>query len=240
MLNKLISSIILVFVLSVVLIGCDKGTVEHGNGDISSGNEAKLPSSNDAEGGATEEDNTESGNTESSGGSTEDNKDSADSVDNTGGSENDNPPTLTVGSAVGDICPTLDLEVVGSGTVNIEDHIGRVVVINLWGTWCPPCRNELPDFDRIASEYDDVIIIAAHSNSGRENAEAYVNTNFPGSKIIFAYDTANNDYWSALGGTRYYPRTVVLDKNGIITYGGDGALSYEALKYLVENAGAEE
>ena len=160
--------------------------------------------------------------------------------DNTGSNENDNPPTLTVGSAVGNLCPAIDLEQVGGGTVNIENYRGKVVVVNIWGTWCAPCKNELPDFERIASEYNDVVIIAAHSNYGRENAEAYINANFPNSNTIFAYDTANDDYWAAIGGTRYYPRTVVLDKNGVITYGGDGALSYEALKYLVENAGTEE
>ena len=245
MLNKLISSIILVFVLSVVLIGCDKGTAEHGNGDISSGDKAKLPSSNGTEGGGTEGGSTDGGSTEgdsteSSGDSTEDNKDSADSGDNTGSNENDNPPMLTVGSEVGNLCPSLDLERIGGGTVNVEDYRGKVVIVNAWGTWCPPCRNELPDFDRIASEYDDVVIIAAHSYLDSTKAESYVNTNFPNTKIIFAYDTVNDDCWSSIGGTRYYPRTVVLDKNGVITYGGDGALSYEALKYLVENAGTEE
>ena len=248
MLNKLIASIILVFVLSGVLIGCDKGTAERGNGDLPAGDESKHPSNDGTEGGGSENGGTENGGTESGGtenggteiggGSTEDNNDSADGGDNTGGNEEDNPPTLTIGSEVGNLCPALDLERVGGGTVNIENYRGKVVVVNIWGTWCPPCKEELPDFDRIASEYDDVVIIAAHSNGHRENAEVYVNTNFPDSKIVFAYDTANDDYWSAIGGVRYYPRTVVLDKNGVITYGVDGALSYESLKYLVENAGA--
>ena len=298
MLNKLIALMILVFVLSGMLIGCEKGTAESGNGDISSGEESKLPSGNSSEGGdaengdtesggtesggtegdntengntvssgtesgGTEGDNTENGNTVSSGTenggtegdntendntvsggtesgstSTDDNKDLTDIGGNAGEGEDDNSPTLTIGSAVGNLCPALDLERVGGGTVNIENYRGKVVVVNIWGTWCTPCRSELPDFERIASEYNDVVIIAAHSNSGRENAEAYINANFPNSNTIFAYDTENEDYWSAIGGTRYYPRTVVLDKNGVITYGVDGALSYEALKYLVENAGA--
>ena len=152
---------------------------------------------------------------------------------------NPEPETPTVGTSIGDLAPVLDLEKLGGGTVNTEDFAGKVVVINVWGTWCPPCRNELPDFDRIASEYDgEVVVLAVHSNSNRAAVPNYVNANFSDSKIVFAYDTPNEAYHSLIGGTVYYPRTVVLDKNGVITYADDGAISYDYLKYLVNNAGA--
>ena len=232
MLHKLIASLILVFVLSLSLLSCGNGESVSTESDIPSGDKGKLPSDNVADGngsesntGAGSESDTDSGST--NGGKVTDND-----------TESDNP-ILTVGSEVGNLCPSLDLERIGGGTVNVEDYRGKVVIVNAWGTWCPPCRNELPDFDRIASEYDDVVIIAAHSYFDSAKAESYVNTNFPNTKIIFAYDTVNDDCWSSIGGVRYYPRTVVLDKNGVITFSRDGAISYEALKQVVENAGAE-
>ena len=139
-------------------------------------------------------------------------------------------PLPEIGSRVGDLCPSLDLEGLGGETVNIEDYRGKIVVINIWGTWCPPCRAELPDFDRVAAEYDgEVVVVAVHSYYNRSQCPSYVNTNFPNSKIVFAYDTSADEYHSLVGGTVYYPRTVILDKNGVITYGDDGAVSYEFL-----------
>jgi thiol-disulfide isomerase/thioredoxin len=135
----------------------------------------------------------------------------------------------------------MTLTTVDGGTVSSADFPGKVVVINVWGTWCPPCRNELPDFDRIATEYDgEVVILAVHSNSGKSNAPSFINANFPDSKIVFAYDTPEESYHSLIGGTVYYPRTVILDKEGVITYADDGAISYSYLKQLVTEAGAEK
>ena len=145
-----------------------------------------------------------------------------------------------LGTDIGNLAPTMSLVKLDGGAVNTADFAGKVVVINVWGTWCPPCRNELPDFDRIASEYDgEVVVLAVHSNSGRNNVPGYVETNFPDSKIVFAYDTVSDDYHALIGGTIYYPRTVILDERGVITYAADGAISYDYLKYLVNNAGAD-
>ena len=46
--------------------------------------------------------------------------------------------------------------------VNIEDYDGKVVVLNFWATWCPPCRAEMPGIDRLAGEMggDDLEVLA--------------------------------------------------------------------------------
>ena len=151
-------------------------------------------------------------------------------------------PQLTeVGTDIGDLCPTFDLTNIYGNTVNTEQFLGKVVVINVWGTWCSPCRTELPYFDRIASEYsDDVVVLAVHSSYNNAVLRSYVSSYFPVTRIIFAYDTALDEYYSLIGGTVYYPRTVILDKNGVITYADDGAVSYEFLANQVELAGAEK
>ena len=133
-------------------------------------------------------------------------------------------------------CPEYPLELLdGSGSVSISDFIGKKVVVNFWGTWCGPCKQELPDFDKIASEFsDEVVILAVHSVAYVDNADDYVNSNFPDSKIVFVKDTPLNDvtdlYFSMLGGTAYYPHTVILDELGSIIYMQDGTMSYDKLK----------
>lgn len=153
-------------------------------------------------------------------------------------SEEDN---VEVGVNIGERAPTLALELIrGEGKVNPKDYRGKAVVINFWGTWCPPCLAELPDFDRIAAERDDVVIIAIHAVEGMQNAPSYIDEHFPDSKIVFAYDknmgTYDDMYYSAIGAKTYYPYTVILDKKGVITYTDSGMLSYDTLNNEIDKA----
>ena len=155
----------------------------------------------------------------------------------------DDGPSVTVGSNVGDKCQYYDLERIdGNGTVNAKDFEGKVVIINFWGTWCTPCVNELPHFNQVAEEYaDEVVVIAIHSVQGKATADDFIESKYADSKMIFAYDeqlgnTPMDKYFTALGGTDYYPRTLILDKDGIITFTTDGPLTHEQLVNEVEIA----
>ena len=148
----------------------------------------------------------------------------------------------TVGNKIGNKCPSYDLELVdGSGTVNVRDFEGKVVIINFWGTWCSGCVKELPHFNQVADEYsDDVVVIAIHTVQDKNTAQEYIDTYYPESKMIFAFDeklSAGKDmYYVYLGGQGSYPRTLVLDKNGLITFSTETTLTHEELVDAVENA----
>ena len=156
--------------------------------------------------------------------------------------------SLTEGNEIGDLCPSYDMEIFdGNGpwgtTVDPSKNVGKVTIINFWGTWCMPCKNELPDFDALATNYKEYLTIyAVHSTEGYKNASEYVLENFPNSDIIFLKDyltDPNNQYsgdvyFGALGGEGGYPYTVILDENGIIKYQHTGKLSYEELKEVVD------
>src|SRR6476469_5652440 len=49
--------------------------------------------------------------------------------------------------------PRLSLRDVRGRALNLSDYRGRVVLINFWATWCPPCRTEIPDLIKMQSEY---------------------------------------------------------------------------------------
>ena len=153
----------------------------------------------------------------------------------------ENPPTAEIGNAVGDECYSMDLELIdGSGTVNIADLRGKVVVINFWGTWCGPCKAELPHFNQVASEYEgEVVILTVHTSYG-DGAVEYVEENYPDTSIVWVYDTPLNDYadtyYTTLGGKASYPMTLVLDADGVITFTREGSMSHEELVGAVEAA----
>ncbi len=148
---------------------------------------------------------------------------------------------ITTGSEVGNKCPSYSLDLVdGSGKVNIKDFEGKIVIVNFWGVWCGPCKQELPDFDQIANEYDgEVVVLTVHSVYKSPDAPAYIAENFPNSKMLFAYDlplTNETDmYFNLLGGTSYYPRTLILDENGIIVLTEDGKMSHQQLVDTIES-----
>ncbi|MEM7506897.1 MAG: TlpA disulfide reductase family protein [Pseudomonadota bacterium] len=52
--------------------------------------------------------------------------------------------------------------------MTMADFAGKVVVINFWATWCPPCRAEMPSIDRLAGEVagDDIAVIAVSTDKG--------------------------------------------------------------------------
>lgn len=162
---------------------------------------------------------------------------------NDGGETGENPPVEEppvelpeIGTSVGYRFQDLTLETMEGGTINTADLRGKIVIVNIWADWCPPCRAELPDFNRIAAEYKDrVVIIAADNDSGQGTAKSYVETNFPETDIIFAYDTYYSDAYRAAGGNGYIPYTAIMDENGVIVYSDSGMITYEWLVNFIEN-----
>ena len=142
---------------------------------------------------------------------------------------------ISSGNKVGTLCYTMNLPLVKTdGVVNPRDYRGKITIINFWGTWCGPCKAELPDFDRIASEYaEDVKIIAIHSDYAKNTALDYVNETFPNSNMIFAIDEGDA-YYNLLGGDTSYPITWVLNEEGVIIAKYVGTVHYDELKGHIE------
>ena len=120
---------------------------------------------------------------------------------------------------------------------------GQVVMLTFWGTWCGPCRKEIPDFIKLYDEYNDdgleIIGVAIQSGTS-ENIKRfsdYYNINYPILTDIDGYESAKAfyDYGRVTGvGTRAVPTTFLIDRDGYIvkTYRGarPGKVFYNDLK----------
>ena len=136
------------------------------------------------------------------------------------------------GNKIGDICFAADLETFDGEAFNLSDTRGKVTVVNFWGEWCPWCLYELPDFDRVASEYEsDIEIIAIQSVSGLDDGLKYAEENFPDTEMTFVKDANRGglNYYQVLGGDGSYPRTLILDRDGVIVFEQYGTMSYDKL-----------
>lgn len=129
--------------------------------------------------------------------------------------------------------PGLSLVNVAGGTTTLSELQGHVVVVNFWGTWCPPCRAEIPEISRWAEKHPDVRVlgVAVNSGSGASLAEA-------ASRLGVTYDVLEADAkvvsdWKV----DVFPTTFVIGKDGAIKAVRSGRLSGADLEALVGEAG---
>ncbi|MBO7197007.1 MAG: redoxin family protein [Clostridia bacterium] len=246
--------LILTLIVSLFIVGCEY--IPHKSTDGNNGDEIadqeqnptqnsdKSDPQNEEDAKEDQEDNPKSdGKKDETEDSIPENNENPDKNENTETPSDDNPtddptePLPEIGTEVGDRFNDITLVTMAGGSISTADLRGKIVIINSWASWCPPCKEELPDFSRIATEYkDQVVIIAADIDAGYGNAKAYVDQNFPETDIVFAYDTVYSDAYNAAGGNGFVPYTAIIDQSGVIIYSDSGMLSYSTLVYLIESA----
>lgn len=60
-------------------------------------------------------------------------------------------------------------------TVKLSDYRGKMVLLNFWATWCPPCRREMPDLDELYRKYQDSgVVVIALSDEDQATVNAYL------------------------------------------------------------------
>ncbi|MGH8014569.1 MAG: TlpA family protein disulfide reductase [Candidatus Zixiibacteriota bacterium] len=102
------------------------------------------------------------------------------------------------------------------------------VVINFWGTWCPPCRREIPDLVKLYDEYSPkgVTLISLAVNDSPEKVREYAAANDMEWILLMAEDQILIDYEATTG----IPTTIFFDKNGHEITRFIGMRDYETLK----------
>lgn len=109
----------------------------------------------------------------------------------------------------------------------------KVVVVNLWATWCPPCRREMPMMTELAAQMPEVDFVFANQGEPAEQIEDFlIAENLPEDDIF--RDPANHlmDRLNAVG----MPTTMVFDGDGTLVRAHTGEISRAALRTLIETA----
>lgn len=109
-------------------------------------------------------------------------------------------------------------------TVRLADFEGSVVLLNVWATWCPPCRRELPDLQRLHERFADQGLRVIAVSIDDAAAEAVV-TRFVddlGLTFTILRDPANRAT-QRFGGVGL-PQTLLLDRTGSLRWRHDGPL----------------
>ncbi len=108
----------------------------------------------------------------------------------------------------------------------------KVLVVNFWATWCPPCQKELPILSKIAAKYASSInFVGATVDSPKETIVA-MKARYSLNYWIGAVDSSVVSNWHA----QILPTTYIIDKGGAIIWAKTGALSEEALESAINMA----
>jgi thiol-disulfide isomerase/thioredoxin len=125
-------------------------------------------------------------------------------------------PEQTEAAAEGaDLLPALSFDCPGGGSLDLGRAPGVPTVLNLWGSWCPPCREELPLMQQFADAAGgQVRVMGVISKDGRPQAESFADD--AGVTFPNAFD-GEGELMAELG-VNALPYTYFLDANGGLVY----------------------
>jgi thiol-disulfide isomerase/thioredoxin len=133
-------------------------------------------------------------------------------------------------SGIGEAVPEMTFRRVNdTSEQHLSDLRGKVVLLNLWATWCPPCRHELPALNRLQTAYRPRgLVVLTLSDEPREQLLDFVRKHAP--------DTLNGYVqsfgWLAIKDFR--PFTLLIDRQGVLRDYVFGEQSYAAFEQKLE------
>src|SRR5206468_3660879 len=99
------------------------------------------------------------------------------------------------------------------GETSLAEFSGKPVLVNLWATWCAPCRKELPTLDRLSQSRKDVTILAVSQDTAPQ-ASVEAALQLMNIANLGAYQDAKMSFSGALGPDAVLPTSILYDANG--------------------------
>ena len=127
--------------------------------------------------------------------------------------------------------PSLTLTNLEGQSVSLEDHAGKVVLVNIWTTWCPGCEAEMPEFEAYYQAYrrDGFIVIGVNAEESAEQVAAFrekMELNFP------LWLGPQREIYRAFK-SNHLPSSYVIDREGTVRLAWFGPISRDVLEVYV-------
>ncbi len=135
------------------------------------------------------------------------------------------------------LAPAFTLETVDGKKVSLSDFKGKGVIINFWATWCPPCRQEIPDMIELQKAYSGKFtFIGIAVNDKPENVAAYVKAKGINYPVAMGDEKVVIDYGKFLEGgqLRGIPTSFVINPKGEIVTAFVGARDKRAFESVIQ------
>ncbi len=133
--------------------------------------------------------------------------------------------------------PNINLLDYNGNEVTLESFRGKVVVLNFWASWCPPCKAEMPDFETAYQKYgnDVEFVMVSHLAWGSdtiESAKSFYNSSGYTFPIYFDYQFEGYYAYDL----QSIPRTVIINSDGTVCAYYTGMISEQILENAINSA----
>jgi cytochrome c biogenesis protein CcmG/thiol:disulfide interchange protein DsbE len=144
-------------------------------------------------------------------------------------------PTVVSSALIDKPAPDLILdEMEGDGEVHLADHLGDVVVVNFWASWCTGCRQEHGALSAAAAEYADfdVTFLAVNTLDEQGQAIGFLDRFGRSPETVYGVDTGSRAAFAY--GVAGLPETFFIDRDGVVVGKVIGPVNYDLLTGTIE------
>lgn len=129
------------------------------------------------------------------------------------------------------VAPYTDLD---GNAIDLRDYFGSIMIVNAWATWCPFCKSELADFEKLASTYADqeVIVLAINRSESKEVAKRFIEKHGPFNHVTFILDQ-DDRFYDSVGGFSM-PETIFYNPDGEVVLQKRGVMKFEEMKQQLQ------
>ncbi len=130
-----------------------------------------------------------------------------------------------VGAKLGAQAVDFTLKDLEGQEVSLSDYKGKKVFLNFWATWCKPCKEEMPEMEKIHQNYEDVVILAINLDTEKD-IQGFMDEHGLSFKALLDVDEEVNKQYQVVS----IPTSFFIDEEGIIRKKVQGILDYEMME----------
>ena len=125
------------------------------------------------------------------------------------------------------VAPDFSLEDIDGEQQALSDYHGKVIMLNFWATWCPPCRREIPSMESIYLDLGDkgFVVLGVNEFETPDHVFAYTGqlSVFPTFPILFDLDSKVSELYGVKG----LPTTLLINRQGQVVYRAAGGRDFD-------------